>query len=73
VQRHDFDIASFVMGVALLLVAVGAVVADVENSTVNLRWVLPVVLLGLGGAGFAGTLIGRKDADADPVPNAERH
>ena len=55
-RRHELDIASLVMGVALLAVAVGVLVAEASGADVNLEWVLPAVLLGVGLAGLAGSL-----------------
>lgn len=71
---HDLDLASLVMGAALLAVATGVLVADRAGDTVELRWVLPLVLLGVGAAGLLGSAVrirrrprvGEPDTARDP-------
>jgi len=81
VDRHELDLASLVMGVALFTVAVGVLLAEWSGADVDLAWVLPAVLLGVGLAGLAGSLAGsitrRENPDpaatTDPSLDTERH
>lgn len=55
-DRHPIDVASLTMGLALLVVAVAVLVTDLSGTDLDLRWVLPGVLLVVGAAGLAGSL-----------------
>jgi hypothetical protein len=67
VRRHDLDLTSLICGVVFLLVAATHLVAASSGEEVNLVWLFPVLLVGLGVAGLAGALrsSGRPD---DPAP-----
>jgi hypothetical protein len=59
--RHDLDPVSLMAGLLLLLVAVVFLIADATSLTVDGRWVGPIVLIAVGGAGLLATLQGRSD------------
>jgi hypothetical protein len=67
VRRHDLDLTSLICGVVFLLVAGTHLVAASTDERVELGWLFPVLLVGLGVAGLAGALrsSGRPD---DPAP-----
>lgn len=66
------DLSSFVMGIALLAVTIGVLITDLAGNDVELRWVLPLVLLAVGLAGLVGPLLrmGDRPVQAD-TPDAE--
>lgn len=55
-ERHDLDLTSLVAG--LVFVALGIVLAvdGADWADLDLRWMAPVLLLGLGAAGLAAAL-----------------
>ncbi|MEP7053807.1 MAG: hypothetical protein ABI912_00990 [Actinomycetota bacterium] len=55
-KRHEFDITSFVSGVIFLAVAVAFIVDERTDTSVNPRWVLPLVLVGIALAGLLATV-----------------
>ena len=55
-DRHRLDVASLTMGLALLAVGLTVLVADLSGSDLDMRWVLPGVLLLFGATGLAGSL-----------------
>ena len=66
-RRHDLDLTSLICGAVFVLVAVTHLVAASSGEEINLAWLFPVLLVGLGVAGLAGALrsSGRPD---DPAP-----
>jgi hypothetical protein len=48
VERHPFDILSFVFGLLFVLVAIVGLTDLVELTWFDLRWIGPAVLVGLG-------------------------
>lgn len=66
-RRHDLDLNSLICGVVFLLVAGTHLVAAASGEDVNLAWLFPVLLVGLGVAGLAGALRSSPRPD-DPAP-----
>lgn len=62
-KRHELDLVSLIAGTVFLLVAVTHLVGAATDATVDLGWLFPVALLGLGVAGLAGALRGRPGRD----------
>ncbi len=54
-RRHRPDVVSLVFGLLLLAVAGLYLVTDLSSRSVDLRWVTPVVLIGIGVIGLAGS------------------
>lgn len=75
-KRHAFDATSFLAGLVLGAIALAYLVAEQSGWDVDGRWVLPVVLIGLGVAGIVGAVGGlRRDdvvdvTDPSPAPPA---
>jgi hypothetical protein len=64
VRRHDLDLVSLIAGAVFLLVAVSHLVGAAVDGDVDLGWLVPVLLVGLGLAGLAGALrSGRRTGD----------
>lgn len=55
-SRHAPDGVSLVLGLLLIAVAALFLVADISDGGVDLRWVGPVVLIVIGGAGLAASM-----------------
>ncbi|MBA2769970.1 MAG: hypothetical protein H0U35_12750 [Sporichthyaceae bacterium] len=55
-RRHELDLVSLIAGVVFLIVAVSHLVGAATDITVDLDWLAPVALVGLGVAGLAGSL-----------------
>ena len=66
-RRHDLDLTSLICGVVFAVVAATHLIAASTGERVELVWLFPVLLVGLGVAGLAGALrsTGRVD---DPAP-----
>ena len=60
-ERHRFDPVSLVFG--LVLIAVAATVLVVGDF--HVRWMLPGMLIALGTAGLAGTLLRQSSDSSD--------
>lgn len=69
-RRHDLDLTSLVWGVLFLAIAaVGAVTVLGDGWRLDPRWVVPGLLLLLGGVGLLSALAPRRDDDrADAAP-----
>ena len=70
-ERHRFDILSFVFGLLFVLVAIVGLTDLVELTWLDLRWIGPAVLVGLGLVLVLTAGRGRNDRqladDADPA------
>ena len=55
-KRHDMDLVSLIAGAVFAVVALTSLVGAATDESVDLGWVAPVVLVGLGVAGLAGSL-----------------
>lgn len=70
-KRHAFDATSFLSGLVLGAIALAYLVAEQTGWDVDGRWVLPVVLIGLGVAGIVGAVTGLRRPDpVDVTPPA---
>ena len=70
-KRHRLDSTSLVAGVLFALVAGAYLLAQHSHRAVDARWVLPLVLVGLGVAGLAGavqSLTAGRTREPAPVP-----
>jgi hypothetical protein len=61
-KRHPFDVLSATAGAAYVALAVSFLAAG-SDVVDQLRWIWPVLLLGLGAAGLAAAL--RRDEPSD--------
>jgi hypothetical protein len=65
VRRHELDLFSLIAGLMFLVLAAGFVVDEaVTDVNVDGRWVIPVLLVGIGVASLAGLVRGRRDDDS---------
>ena len=78
-RRHDLDLTSLVAGVVFVALAAVYLIGSLSDVHVGWRWVLPLLLIGLGVAGLAGSLrsgLRRDDEraaldEAHPVDDSE--
>jgi hypothetical protein len=64
-RRHETDWTSLIAGVTFCAIAIAYLAGEVTHRSLELRWVLPMLLIGLGIAGLAGTLVrARRLSDA---------
>jgi len=56
-KRHETDWTSLIGGVTFCAIAAAYLGSEITNRTLELRWVVPILLIGLGVAGLAGTLV----------------
>ena len=54
-ERHDTDGMSLVAGVVFAVSGVAFLVHEVAGTTLELRWVWPTLLIGLGSALLVGS------------------
>jgi hypothetical protein len=64
-KRHEPDWTSLIAGVTFCAIAIAYLGGEVTHRSLELRWVVPMLLIGLGLAGLAGTLVrARRMSDA---------
>jgi hypothetical protein len=63
-KRHDLDLVSLVAGLVFAVVATTHLVGAATGDYLDLRWVAPMLLVGLGAAGLAGVLRSLRPSDA---------
>lgn len=56
-KRHEPDWTSLISGVTFCAIAVAYLAGEVTHRSLEVRWVVPMLLIGLGIAGLAGTLV----------------
>jgi hypothetical protein len=56
-RRHETDWTSLIAGVTFCAIALAYLGGEVTHRSLELRWVVPMLLIGLGIAGLAGTLV----------------
>jgi hypothetical protein len=56
-KRHEPDWTSLIAGVTFCAIALAYLGGEVTHRSLELRWVAPMLLVGLGLAGLAGTLV----------------
>jgi hypothetical protein len=54
--KHSRDVVSLVMGLLFMAVAGLFLLTDLSDTQVDLRWVAPTVLIGVGILGLAASL-----------------
>lgn len=68
-KRHAFDPVSLVAGLVFAAVAALYLVSEHSSFDVDGRWVLPLVLIGLGVGGVAGALMTASRQRREQAPN----
>jgi hypothetical protein len=59
VRRHELDVFSLIVGLMFVLIGAGYLLGALTDVRLDPGWVAPVVLVGLGAAGLAATVLGR--------------
>jgi hypothetical protein len=67
VRRHEIDAVSLVAGLLFLVVAAAHIAARATDTDLNLRWMVPAVLVLLGVLGLLGAIRGPRDTRDDPA------
>lgn len=67
-KRHEPDWTSLIAGVTFCAIAVAYLGGEITHRSLELRWVIPMLLIGLGIAGLAGTLV-RARRLSEPAPS----
>ncbi|MDQ1641564.1 MAG: hypothetical protein QOJ90_915 [Actinomycetota bacterium] len=60
-RRHDIDVFALMAGLVFLVLGAGWALNEAAGLDVNARWTVPVLLIGLGVVGLAGSFFGRRD------------
>jgi hypothetical protein len=67
-KRHRLDSTSLVAGMLFVLVAGTYLLSQRYDWSIDARWVLPLVLVGLGLAGLAGAVQSLTSSSRDRAP-----
>lgn len=68
-SRHERDLVSLMLGLLTVLLAGLFLVVDMSDTSVDARWVIPVLFIGVGAVGLLGTLRSRaSETRTDPDP-----
>jgi hypothetical protein len=70
-RRHEPDWTSLIAGLTFCAIAIAYVGGEVTHRSLELRWIVPILLIGLGLAGLAGTLV-RAHRLSTPVADEAR-
>jgi cytochrome c-type biogenesis protein CcmH/NrfF len=70
VRRHELDVVSLAAGLLFLVVSVVHVAARATDTDLNLRWMVPAVLVLLGVLGLLGAIRSnpRPEAPVEAAP-----
>ncbi len=66
-RRHELDVFSLVAGLVFLAIATGHLLVETTSAHIDGRWLVPLVLVALGGAGLAGSLRRRQTDTVDTL------
>ena len=69
-QRHSFDLVSFIFGVIFTGLGITFLSTEVPALEVNSAWIWPVVLLVIGGAVLATALTGARSRRSVEEPTS---
>jgi mannose/fructose/N-acetylgalactosamine-specific phosphotransferase system component IIC len=75
VRRHDLDWVSLIAGLVFTVLALGYLLVAVTDLSIDGRFVWPVVLVALGGAGVATAVKANQREEQQfpaPVPGDDR-
>lgn len=68
-RRHDLDPVYLITGAIFVLVAVANLIGAAVDGNVDMSWLVPLLLVGIGVAGLAGALrAGRPSSEDDATP-----
>ena len=56
-KRHDTDWTSLIAGLTFCVIALAYLGGEITGRSLELRWVVPLLLIGVGAAGVAGTVV----------------
>ena len=70
--RHSLDATSLICGIVLAAVAVAYLIGENSTFDVDMRWALPLTLIGLGAGGLVGAVASTRRANASVAVPAEQ-
>ena len=70
-RRHDLDMVSLITGVVFAVVAATHLLSAASDNSLDPRWLIPVLLIGLGAAGLAGALRSSRPEEPATQPEAQ--
>jgi hypothetical protein len=56
-RRHAPNWTSLILGITFAAIAIAYLSAAIDDRTLQARWVLPILLIGLGVSGVAATVL----------------
>jgi hypothetical protein len=66
-KRHEPDWTSLISGVTFCVIAVAYLGGEITHRSLELRWIMPLLFIGLGLAGVAGTVVRARRLSVPPV------
>jgi hypothetical protein len=69
VRRHSLDLVSLLSGLLFTGLAVAYIIGAYADVRLDPRYVLPLVLVGLGVAGLAGSVLAQRRSDRALLPS----
>ena len=67
-SRHDPDLTSLIAGLVFLAIGVSYLLDATDVIEVQVRWIVPLALIGLGAAGLAGSVLRNRQEGRPPRP-----
>jgi hypothetical protein len=56
-KRHPTDWTALIVGLTFGAIAIAYLSADLSDRSLEVRWIVPILLIGLGIAGATGTIL----------------
>jgi mannose/fructose/N-acetylgalactosamine-specific phosphotransferase system component IIC len=63
-SRHELDLMSMLAGLFFTVFGLGFLLDAATDIRVDVEWVLPIALIGVGGAGLVASLISARSTSA---------
>lgn len=70
-RRHELDLVALIAGLIFTGLAVAYVVGAYTDLRLDPRYVFPLVVIGLGVAGLAASIVGQRRTDQAALAAAE--
>ena len=64
-KRHEPDWTSLIAGLTFCGIALAYIGGELAHRSLELRWVVPILLIGLGLAGLAGSALRARRGEAE--------
>jgi hypothetical protein len=70
-RRHDTRWTSLIVGLTFAAIAIAYLSASIDGRTLQVRWVTPILLIGLGISGVVATLLRLRTPEPTARPDDE--